>query len=54
MPDVAACRPAWVTTDHDSAYERDIYNDLALSLRYTKALFALHAGAAGGQYGQEG
>lgn len=42
LPDVLACDPLWITTDHDSAYERDIYDDLALSLRYTRSLFAIH------------
>ena len=43
MPSVLACAPQWITTDHDAAYDRNIYDDLALSLEYTKALVAIHA-----------
>ena len=33
-----ACKPAWYIMDHDCAYERDIYNDLKMSLDYFKNL----------------
>ncbi len=36
-----ACHPAWIVPDHDLAYERDPFEDLALSLSYSKALFSM-------------
>ena len=36
-----ACDSEWVVLDHDLAYERDAYEDLALSLSYAKQLFAM-------------
>lgn len=38
MPDILACNPEWLVVDHDYAYERDSYEDLALSLAYVRAL----------------
>jgi sugar phosphate isomerase/epimerase len=33
-----ACQPKWIVIDHDLAYERDTYDDLRISLEYTKNL----------------
>lgn len=41
MPLCLACRPEWLVMDHDLAYERDSYEDLRISLEYTKALLAM-------------
>ena len=41
MPYVLQCRPEWVVMDHDCAYERNPYEDLALSLAYVKRLMSL-------------
>ncbi len=41
MPLCLACDPKWMVVDHDLAYERDTYEDLRLSLEYTKALYAM-------------
>ena len=41
MPLCLACDPEWFVMDHDLAYERDPYNDLKLSLDYTRALLAM-------------
>lgn len=41
MPLILACRPDWLMVDHDLAYGRDRYDDLALSCRYVKALLAI-------------
>ena len=38
LPAIRACAPAWLMVDHDLAYDRDSYDDLALSLSYVKAL----------------
>ena len=35
------CNPEWYIMDHDCAYERDIYFDLAVSLDYFKNLMAV-------------
>lgn len=42
MPKILACRPEWITTDHDMSYERDTYQDMAMSLAYVKDLIALY------------
>lgn len=42
MPKILACRPEWITTDHDMSYERDTYRDMAMSLTYVKDLIALY------------
>lgn len=41
LPLIRACRPQWIVADHDCAYERDPYEDLALSLNYIRTLLAL-------------
>jgi sugar phosphate isomerase/epimerase len=41
LPYVLRCQPEWLVMDHDCAYERNPYDDLALSLEYVKALLAL-------------
>lgn len=41
MPAILACAPEWLMVDHDFAYDRDRYDDLALSCRYVKALCAI-------------
>ena len=41
MPLCLACDPEWFVMDHDLAYERDPYDDLKLSLDYTRALLAM-------------
>ncbi len=38
LPAIHACEPEWLMVDHDLAYDRDSYDDLALSLSYVKAL----------------
>lgn len=42
MPKVLACNPDWITTDHDMSYERDTYQDMAMSLTYVKQLISLY------------
>lgn len=44
MPLCLRCKPEWFVMDHDLAYERDSYDDLKLSLDYTRALLAQQAG----------
>ena len=44
MPLCLACDPEWMVMDHDLAYERDSYEDLRLSLAYTKTLIAIMNG----------
>ena len=44
MPLCLACDPEWMVMDHDLAYERDSYEDLRLSLEYTKTLIAMMNG----------
>ena len=39
-----ACEPEWIVTDHDDAYEHDIYHELSLSLNYVRELIARHTG----------
>jgi len=41
MPLCLACDPEWFVMDHDLAYERNSYDDLKLSLDYTRALLAM-------------
>lgn len=41
MPLCLACDPEWFVMDHDLAYERDSYDDLKLSLDYTRALLGM-------------
>lgn len=41
MPLCLECRPDWFVTDHDLSYEREPYEDLRLSLEYTRSLLAL-------------
>ena len=43
MPLCLDCEPAWFVMDHDLAYERDPYEDLKLSLDYTRALLKMQA-----------
>lgn len=43
MPLCLSCNPEWFVMDHDLAYERSSYDDLKLSLDYTRALLALQA-----------
>ena len=38
MPSILACNPQWLMVDHDYAYDRDSYDDLALSYNYVKGL----------------
>ncbi len=38
MPSILACNPQWLMVDHDYAYDRDSYDDLALSYDYVKTL----------------
>lgn len=38
LPAIHACEPEWLMVDHDLAYGRDSYGDLALSLSYVKDL----------------
>ncbi len=33
-----ACNPEWIVCDHDNSYENNPYDDLALSLSYTRSL----------------
>ena len=42
IPLVLQCNPEWITTDHDMSYERDTYQDMAMSLRYVKELVSLY------------
>lgn len=42
MPKILACDPEWITTDHDMSYERDTYQDMAMSLTYVKQLISLY------------
>lgn len=42
MPKILACKPRWITTDHDLSYERDTYEDMRMGLEYTKYLVTLH------------
>ena len=42
MPLCLRCDPEWFVMDHDLAYERDSYDDLRLSLEYTRALLAMY------------
>lgn len=42
MPKILACKPEWITTDHDMSYERDTFQDMAMSLRYVKELIHLY------------
>ena len=42
MPLSLACAPAWIVADHDYAYGRDAYDELALSAQYIRALLALY------------
>jgi sugar phosphate isomerase/epimerase len=44
-PYYLACGPSWILIDHDCAYERDAYSDLALSLTYAKALVQVTEGS---------
>ena len=41
LPLALACRPQWLVADHDCAYDRNPYDDLALSLTYIKTMLAL-------------
>lgn len=41
MPLCLACEPEWFVMDHDLAYERDSFDDLRLSLEYTRNLLAI-------------
>lgn len=41
LPLIRDCRPQWIVADHDCAYDRDPYGDLALSLDYIRTLLAL-------------
>jgi len=41
MDKVLACNPEWIVIDHDLAYDRNSYEDLALSLSYVKKLISL-------------
>lgn len=43
MPLCLNCKPNWFVMDHDLAYERDPYEDLKLSLDYTRALLKMQA-----------
>lgn len=38
MPAILACRPQWITADHDMSYERDTYEDLTKSARFIRDL----------------
>jgi len=38
LADALACQPDWIIIDHDLAYERDKYEDLRISLEYTREL----------------
>jgi len=41
MPAILACKPEWLMVDHDLAYERDSYEDLALSYQFVKTLLSI-------------
>ncbi len=41
MPLCLDCQPQWLVMDHDLAYERDSFEDLRLSLEYTRSLLAM-------------
>ena len=41
MPLCLACDPKWMVMDHDLAYDRDSYEDLKVSLDYTRALLGV-------------
>lgn len=43
LPLCLACGPEWLVMDHDLSYERDPFEDLRLSLDYTKRLVELQA-----------
>ncbi len=43
LPLCLACGPEWLVMDHDLSYERDPFEDLRLSLVYTKRLLELQA-----------
>ena len=43
MPLCLDCQPQWLVMDHDLAYERDSFEDLRLSLEYTRSLLAMQA-----------
>jgi len=46
MPKVLACRPQWITTDHDLSYERDTYDDMKRGLDYTRYLVSISRSGA--------
>jgi sugar phosphate isomerase/epimerase len=41
MPFCLDCNPNWFVMDHDMAYERSAYDDLKISLKYTRRLINL-------------
>lgn len=41
VPLIRACQPRWIVADHDCAYDRSPYGDLALSLTYIRTLLTL-------------
>ena len=41
LPGILAARPEWLVVDHDLAYGRDAYRDLALSCEYVKTLLSI-------------
>lgn len=40
---VLACKPEWITTDHDMSYERDTFEDMRMGLQYTRYLLQITA-----------
>ena len=46
MPKILACRPRWITTDHDLSYERDTYDDMKRGLDYTRYLVSISRNGA--------
>lgn len=41
LPLCLDCNPEWFVMDHDLAYERDAYEDMRISLDYTRKLLAM-------------
>ena len=41
LPLCLACHPKWLVMDHDLAYARDSFQDLAWSLQYTRTLLSI-------------
>lgn len=42
IPAVLACKPEWITVDHDLSYERNTFVDMEMSLKYMIQLISLY------------